>query len=139
MRQLIIILFFFGFLCSVHAQIDPTEQIKTAPGQNYFLLSGTDGKYRPTLFNNSGSGEVIMQVTIDNVPPSNHPTGGPILYINSSTGTVYTWNGASWNIVGEYTFENGISLNDKPVSLGGLITKNTLLNDLTYSHELVFQ
>jgi len=139
MRQLIIILFFFGFLCSVHAQIDPTEQIKTAPGQNYFLLSGTDGKYRPTLFNNSGSGEVIMQVTIDNVPPSSNPNGGPILYINSSTGTVYTWNGTSWNIVGEYTFKNGISLNDKTASLGGLITKNTLLNDPTDSHELVFQ
>ena len=139
MRQLIIILFFFGFLGSINAQIDPTEQIKTAPGQNYFLLSGTDGKYRPTLFNNSGSGEVIIQVTINNIPPASNPNGGPILYINSSNGTVYTWNGTSWNVVGEYTFENGISLDDKTASLGGLITKNTLINDPTDNHDFVFQ
>ncbi|MBC7778087.1 MAG: hypothetical protein H7246_21825 [Phycisphaerae bacterium] len=88
-------------LCSIgiHAQINPTTQIKRAVGKDTILVSDATGKfqYKPVSALNT---LLTNYYTSGASNPSGTPSGVQgVIYYNSATGNLFHWNGTTWVVM----------------------------------------
>jgi hypothetical protein len=110
------LLFLFIALCHVVGwgqRINPTTQIKQAPGAGYILESISGGNLVYLL------GTAVYQTS--SAPVGAPPLGKSNVHVNAVTGAISTWNGSAWTVIGA----GSTDLTYTPGANTGTVNSNT--------------
>jgi hypothetical protein len=103
-------------------RVNPKTQIaKNTLSVPSFLGAGANGEYNHTEYHQGvkyGAGGPI-------VAPS---TNAPKMYLDTTAGILYVWNGSEWVPSKKNDFENGLYADLGKVKLGGALTESTTIN-----------
>ncbi|MEZ4940605.1 MAG: hypothetical protein R3D58_07045 [Saprospiraceae bacterium] len=129
------LIFTASLLCLAFAaaigQINPTTQIKGVnppAADNLLMTRGSDGKLEYKTLN-----YLIGLLPDEVVQGTSAPSGAPSanqgnLYVDTTTGILYSWNGSSWISYALNTYANGLTKSGTTVRWGGDLTQNTTVN-----------
>lgn len=112
-------------------RINPTTQIRQAPGAGYILESVTGGNLVYLL------GTAVYQTS--SAPVGAPPAGKSFIHVNSATGAISTWNGTAWTTFVGDAVTNGIVGNgtaSTPHKLGGSLSENTTIDGSDFNFNL---
>lgn len=145
MKKLIVFLISSLFIfVQLHAQI-PVEQFKNAPtgGKYCFESNEATGAWKVVLCSTGGGGgtTTINYINNGDGPPTNPPIGDSNVYVDNSTGDIYSFNPSTniWTKVGNFDARNGMTYTNGYAELGGEIIKNTIVEDATDSYDILFK
>jgi hypothetical protein len=116
---------------SAFSQINPTTQIKgVSPpaADNLLMTRGSDGKLEYKTLNYL-IGLLPDEVVQGTTAPSGAPSGTEgNVYLDTTTGTLYAWNGTAWISYALNTYANALTKTGTTVRWGGDLTQNTTVN-----------
>ncbi len=104
------------------------------PGDPVFYLDSNTGKF----YFWDGMQWILInrpEVTINTgIPTTPLVPGDPVFYFDSSAGDLYFWDGTQWVLLGA-SVQNGLTKNGSFIELGGVLTKDTKIEDPTDTHD----